>query len=164
MIRWRFRVVPIALATGLGFLASSCGGPKFCGVCQREECRNLAFTIRLQDGKAVETCCPRCGLHYVEQEHPRVASLSVRDFDTALALDARNAFYVEGSDVTPCSSMQESSPPRDERGCCMKQVYDRCLPSVLAFGSRERAESFAREHGGMVKTLAEIEARRSKAV
>ena len=44
MIRWRFRVVSIALATGLGFLASSCSGPKFCGVCQREECRNLAFT------------------------------------------------------------------------------------------------------------------------
>jgi hypothetical protein len=66
--------------------------------------------------------------------------------------------YVEGSDVTPCSSMHEGTPPVDERGCCMKAVYDRCLPSVLAFRSRERAESFAKEHGGTVKTLAEIDA------
>ena len=59
--------------------------------------------------------------------------------------------------MTPCASM-EAAAPRDERGCCMTQTYDRCLPSLLAFASRSRAEAFAREHGGEVKTFAELEA------
>jgi len=163
MVLRRHGLASFALAAGLGFWAASCSGERSCSVCAREECRNLSFTIRLQSGKSVQTCCPRCGLHYLEQAHPAVASLLVRDFDSARPLDARSAFYVEGSDVTPCSSMHASAPPRDERGCCLKAVYDRCLPSVLAFGSRERAEGFAREHGGTVKTLGEVETRRSGA-
>jgi len=81
--------------------------------------------------------------------------LAVRDFDTAGLLDAGSAAYVEGSDVSPCSS-GAMGQPRDERGCCLKPVYDRCLPSLIAFGSRDRAEAFARDHGGVVKTLPEL--------
>lgn len=151
-----------ALSLFLVALALASCGPrsKFCAVCQREECGNMAFTIGLKDGKTLETCCPRCGLHYLEENHPDVAGLAVREFDGNDSLDARSAFYVEGSEVTPCSSMHASTPPRDERGCCMKQVYDRCLPSVLAFRSRERAEEFAREHGGTVKVFSELDAKR----
>jgi hypothetical protein len=154
----RSRLARALLATCLLLAVASCNRGKFCEVCQRMECGNMAFTIRLQNGKSLDTCCPRCGLHYIEQEHPAVASLSVREFDGTGSLDARSAFYVEGSNVTPCSAMHASTAPRDERGCCMKQVYDRCLPSVLAFGSRERAASFAEEHGGTVKSFAELDA------
>lgn len=84
-----------------------------------------------------------------------MASLAVRDFDTADVLDAGSAAYVEGSDVSPCSSGTQDQP-RDERGCCLKPVYDRCLPSLIAFGSRDRAEAFARDHGGVVRTLSEL--------
>lgn len=129
-----------------------------CSVCQRVECANLTFTIRLEDGKKVENCCARCGLHYLAQERPAVASLRVRDFDSAKSLDARGAFYVEGSDVTPCSTMMDGPAPRDERGCCMKAVYDRCLPSLLAFETRSRADVFAREHGGEVRAFEQIRA------
>ena len=126
-----------------------------CGQCGRAECKNLAFDIHLKSGKVVQTCCPRCGLHYLADQRPEITSLGVKDFDTAKRLDATAAFYVEGSDVHPCSAMAGPAP-MDERGCCMKTVYDRCLPSVLAFASKGKAEAFADDHGGSVRTFAEL--------
>ena len=124
----------------------------------------MAFTIQTADGRTVQTCCPRCGLHYIASEKLPVASLTVRDFETSTGLPAEGAFYVEGSDVAPCAmASSDSSQPRDERGCCLKTVYDRCQPSVLAFATRRSAESFAREHGGDVKSLGEIRAGPEKA-
>lgn len=161
MIRSPQRVAAAVLAALLLFAAGCGRGHKMCAVCQRDECGNLAFTIHLKNGSEVETCCPKCGLRYLDQEHPTFASLSVRDFDTAGQLDARGAFYVEGSDVTPCTSMHPSSPPKDEQGCCVAPVYDRCLPSVLAFRSKDRAEAFGRMHGGIVKTFANLGGKRA---
>jgi hypothetical protein len=126
-----------------------------CGQCGRAECKSLAFDIRLTNGKVVQTCCPRCGLHYLSGSHPPVAALAVKDFDTAARIDANTAFYVDGSDVHPCTSMA-GPEPMDERGCCMKTEYDRCLPSLIAFGSKAKAETFAEEHGGTVKAFAEL--------
>jgi len=158
MVRSVARIAMMAAALGVLAPVLSCGAKPTCKVCQRAECGNLTFTILLRDGSKVQTCCARCGLHYVAMERPDVASMSVRDFDTANLLDAGAALYVDGSDVTPCSSMHApKGPPQDERGCCMKAVYDRCLPSLLAFASRERAEAFSRDHGGIVKTFDQIE-------
>jgi hypothetical protein len=142
----------------LATLASGCWrGSAVCPACERAECRNMAFTIHLANGKSVRTCCPRCGLHYINLHHPKVASLEVREFETADSLDATRAFYVEGSDVTPCTSASPSdSTPKDERGCCLNPVYDRCLPSLLAFARKQDAEAFARQHGGTVREFGEI--------
>jgi hypothetical protein len=118
----------------------------------------MAFAIRLADGSTVRTCCPRCGLHFLHAKNPTVARLEVRDFDTAKALEARAAIYVEGSDVHPCSVSLEGGP-RDERGCCLSPVYDRCLPSVVAFAEPSRAKAFAHEHGGTLTTFAALEER-----
>jgi hypothetical protein len=131
-----------------------------CAVCERAECTNMAFGIHMMDGKTVDACCPRCGLRYIAAQHPSVASLSVRGFDTGAPLDATRAFYVEGSRVTPCTSAGHSLP-KDERGCCMGAVYDRCLPSLLAFDSKPKADAFAREHGGFVRTLTDIRTAKS---
>jgi hypothetical protein len=152
--------ISIAIASLCLVTALSCRRAASCAVCGRDECGNVTFTLHLQGGRSVETCCPRCGLHAIEQRRLEVASLEVRDFDTARTIDARAAFYVEGSDVSPCSSMHGASPPRDERGCCLRTVYDRCLPSVLAFASSARAAEFARGHGGTVRSLGEIAVRR----
>jgi hypothetical protein len=131
---------------------AGCRDERGCVVCGRDECRNLAFTVHLADGGTVETCCPRCALRYIAEEQPAVARLEVRDFASAQLIDARTADYVEGSDVHPCAAPLEG-PPKDSRGCCLKAVYDRCLPSALAFADRARAEAFAREHGGFVTTF-----------
>lgn len=146
----------LAATIALAAVTAACSGRgDVCEQCGRVECRNLSFDVRYQDGKVTKTCCPRCALHLLAGPHPPVASLAVRDFDTASRLDATRAFYVEGSDVTPCFH-STGAPPQDERGCCMKTVYDRCLPSVLAFETRLKAESFARAHGGDVKTFADL--------
>jgi hypothetical protein len=150
-IRGSLLTVMLAAVTAACFTQA-----KFCEECGRAECRNLSFDVRHQDGTMVQTCCPRCALHYLARPHPPLTSLAVRDFDTAGRIDATRAFYVEGSDVAPCSA-SAGSPPRDERGCCTKTVYDRCLPSLLAFASRPKAETFAREHGGTIKTFADLQ-------
>lgn len=126
-----------------------------CSQCGRDECKNLSFTIALEDGGSVKTCCPRCALRYLQEKRPAVASLRVHDFGTAGDLDARKAVYVEGSDVHPCTH-QVAASPIDERGCCLKTVYDRCEPSLVAFASADEADAFAREHGGFVRTFAAL--------
>ncbi len=158
MRRSRFSILrSLFLAATMTAVAAACSGEaRFCEQCGRAECRNLSFDVRLQNGSLVQTCCPRCALHYLARPHPAVASLAVKDFDTAERIDATRAIYVEGSDVSPCAATA-GSPPRDERGCCLKTEYDRCLPSLLAFGSKAKAETFARAHGGALTTFAELQ-------
>jgi len=153
----------VAVATA-GFLlatTASCGRSKTasCSQCRRDECKNLSFTIGLENGGSVETCCPRCALRYLAEKRPAVATLAVRSFADARMLDARVAFYVEGSDAHPCAS-PDSVPAVDARGCCLEAVYDRCEPSLVAFETADKAEAFARDHGGFVHTFDELQSAR----
>ena len=150
--------VALAVAVFLVATTASCVRSKAesCSQCGRDECKNLALTVGLANGSSVKMCCPRCALRYLAEKRPAVTTLAVRGFADATTLDARKAFYVEGSDAHPCTS-HEGSPPVDERGCCLKAVYDRCEPSLLAFASVQQAESFAREHGGFVRTFDALE-------
>lgn len=151
----------LALVLGVLVALTACDrADEYCVQCGRDECRNVAVVVHLADGERVSTCCPRCALHYLEETKAEVARIEVRAFDTSRALDARTAVYVEGSDVHPCAATHDG-PPKDERGCCLKPVYDRCLPSVLAFGDARRADAFAREHGGFVTSFAALSAGRA---
>ncbi len=155
---WSLIVRAALLAVALIGLPVACSSQaRYCARCGRPDCRNLSFDITLRNGSLVRTCCPRCALHYLAHRHPEIASLAVKDFDTARRIDATGAIYVEGSDVTPCTATA-GPPPRDDRGCCAKMVYDRCLPSLIAFASKARADSFARDHGGELRTFAELQA------
>jgi hypothetical protein len=127
-----------------------------CHQCGREECRNLAFAVYETGGKVEKTCCPRCALRYMAEEKPEVSRLEVKAFDDATTLDATTALYVEGSDVHPCAHPAGTNPPTDERGCCLKTVYDRCEPSLVAFPDAVRAASFARDRGGAVRRWSEL--------
>ena len=149
----RFAVAVATVALVLA-TAASCGRWRAarCTQCGRDECKNLAFTVGLAGGGSVETCCPRWALRYLAEKRPEVTSLAVRGFADAKPLDAKKALYVEGSDVHPCTS-HGGSPAVDERGCCLKSVYDRCEPSLVAFASLEQAQAFARDHGGFVRTF-----------
>jgi hypothetical protein len=140
---------------------ASCGRLRTatCSQCGRDECKNLAVTIALANGGSVETCCPRCALRYIAEKRPAVTTIAVRGFADARTLDARKAFYVEGSDAHPCAT-RERAPAVDDRGCCLKAVYDRCEPSLVAFASVEQAASFARDHGGFVRAFDELKSAR----
>ena len=144
-----------ALAGALTVLACPSAQPS-CRQCGRDECKNLAFSV-VSPGHVERTCCPRCGLRYLREARPEVTRLEVRSFADGTTLDARRAYYVEDSDVHPCSHPAGATPPVDERGCCLKAVYDRCEPSLVAFATREAAEAFSGEHGGFVRTWSDIE-------
>ena len=118
-----------------------------CEACGRRECGNMTTTIERADGTMQRTCCPRCAAH-VLGSGPRATSITVRDFDTGRPIPVGQAVFVEGSDVHPCRGLADS-PPRDERGCCLRPAYDRCEPSVVAFTSTGAAGRFMERHGGL---------------
>ena len=136
-------------------LAACSRGAKVCAVCQRDECKAMAFRVMLDNGKTVETCCPRCGLHYVATLGRTPRALQATDFATGKWIDAKSAVFVSGSDVSGCSAMESR---RDAQGCCLMKAYDRCLPSLAAFADRSAAAEFQRRHGGELLAFSELSA------
>lgn len=138
-------------------LAAGCSkSPKMCAVCNREECKGMSFRVTLESGKVVETCCPRCGLHYLESTHQQARKMEATDFATGNWVDASNAVYVSDSDMHPCAEMQTM---RDPQGCCMLKTYDRCLPSLVAFAAKEQAAAFQKSHGGQIIAFQAVSAK-----
>jgi hypothetical protein len=118
-----------------------------CWVCKREIHAQVRATLTLSDGKKVPACCPRCALHYQQGPRHPVKAITVTDYATGKTLPFEAAFLVEGSDETPCvhhpNVMDDSHLP-------MQACYDRCMPSLIAFGTASRARAFMTEHGGTV--------------
>jgi hypothetical protein len=152
----------IALILGIALLLAGCSrGTKVCAVCHRDECKAMAFRIQLESGKMVETCCPRCGVHYVETMKPAASGYEATDFATGRWIDAAKATFVSGSDMKGCAM---PAAQRDAQGCCMYVAYDRCLPSLVAFADRPAAVEFQKSHGGDLMAFAELSAKKSAAV
>lgn len=148
-------------AAALAFVAlallSACNrGPKTCAVCQRDECTGMAFRVTLADGKMVETCCPRCGLHYIASAKQSAQKTEASDYVSGTWMDAKMATYVSGSDVSHCASKEIK---RDAQGCCYVKGFDRCLPSVIAFQTQDDAEKFQKEHGGKIVAFDKLAAK-----
>jgi hypothetical protein len=138
-------------------LVAGCGkSPRVCAVCGRDECKGMAFRVTLENGKIVETCCPRCGLHYLADNHLQARKLEATDFATGNWVDATKAVYVSDSDMHPCTEMGSL---RDPQGCCMMKTYDRCLPSLVAFVAKDAAAVFQKNHGGQLVGFQAISAK-----
>jgi hypothetical protein len=143
----------LALIVGLA-LATGCGqSHRVCAVCNRDECKGLAFRVGLENGKTIETCCPRCALHYLETNHQQARQMEATDFATGNWVNASRAIYVSESDVHPCATLETR---RDPQGCCMLKTYDRCLPSLVAFAAQDQAAAFQKVHGGKLVVFQEI--------
>jgi hypothetical protein len=113
----------------------------------------MTFRIEYADGESQQTCCPRCGAHALEEAGGReVRRLEAHDFATGRPIDARQAVYVDGSDMEHCSGDRGSPSPDSGRSL----HYDRCLPSLVAFASREDAAAFMQEHGGRLRGFDEL--------
>jgi hypothetical protein len=153
LVAWLRAARRSAPTTGLmlALLVTGCErAPKSCQVCQRDECKGLAFRVTLTTGKTVETCCPRCGLHYLESTKQQARALQATDYAGGQWIDATKAMYVSGSDVSACAGMETK---RNAHGCCAFKDYDRCLPSLIAFEDEQRAVEFQKQHGGEIVTL-----------
>ena len=120
--------------------------PDRCWVCEREIHSQVRAVVTLQDGKKVTACCPRCALHYREEPGNRTREIRLTDYATHRPLAFERAYLVEGSDETPC--VHQHPPMVDESRAPLQVCYDRCMPSLIGFGSAEAARAFMAQHGG----------------
>ena len=130
-------------------------GHSVCQVCQRP-LHSHSRTVAVVDGDTPETfCCPTCAVTAARQTGERLDLRELIDYISREPLDPRDAFLVRGSDVNPCleaHSLMHSDKQAAHIG------FDRCSPSILAFGDRSTAEDFVRTHGGSVIRVENLEA------
>lgn len=143
----------LALVAALGaFVYMSFESSPTCDVCYRPLHKETYYRIHLSDGKALDVCCPRCGLRFQEGRKD-VVRTEVTDFDTKRLFHSDQAFYVEGSPVHFCS---HAPLEEDRSGTQYEVAWDRCLPSLIAFESEATAKSFQARNGGVIKTYDEL--------
>ncbi|MBI4455552.1 MAG: hypothetical protein HY644_06595 [Acidobacteria bacterium] len=154
MIRRILAILPILAV--VGFLAYRwLEQPKTtCDICKRPLHAEIHFRIEQTDGKTKDVCCPRCGLRYLQGQPSLARRLSVTDFKTRVVIPAEQAFYVEGSDVHLCCP--DDMVGRDITGAHFDRVWDRCLPSLVAFQNRADAQAFEDTHGGRILIYSQL--------
>jgi len=126
-----------------------------CPFCHRYAHKESLVRFRAEGERVTEACCMSCALNYGRQTHKAVTIVSVTDQESGKSLDPNAATFVVGADVSPCTHLETTmqvGPEREE----YQVRWDRCLPSILAFGSRESAEAFRLEHGGRLRSLQEL--------
>ncbi len=115
-----------------------------CRVCRRQ-LHAGSQVVALQQGRKEAFCCPTCAVTFGRQAGQAVTVVEVTDFETGSRIAPADAYAVQGSDVNLC---RQHPVLTDSQRQPASMQFDRCSPSVLAFSSRQAAETFSREHGG----------------
>lgn len=152
------RLIPIIVLVLLGVAAGFAGPAVWrrmkpadvCPVCLRHEHRDSVVTFRAEGEEPTEACCLSCALSYGRQTGKPVTIVAVTDHVTGKPIDPSRAYFVIGSDVSPCTHAMPAEEPQPA------VRWDRCLPSILAFSSREAAETFSEQYGGRRRRLEEL--------
>ncbi len=121
--------------------------PGDCQICDRMIAKETAYQLETSHG-TLKACCPACAMHFLIHNSDQVRQGWATDFDTGRLISAANAYFNEGGDIQYCTAHM----PQVERAPegVHARVYDRCLPTLVAFSTREAAESYRRQHGGLV--------------
>ena len=146
-------VAAILLAVGVGFLAHRWEGPKVpavCQICGREISKQTAFRIETAHG-TLYACCPRCAMHHIINHPGEARKELATDFKSGRLIPAKSAYYDEGGDVQYCTHQRPAIQRVPGQGVEMR-VYDRCLPVLVAFASKDEAEAYRQQHGGQLVT------------
>lgn len=140
----------IAVITALGawaYFSISRPAPDLCRVCERGMHKGVTYRLELEKG-IEDACCPRCGMHY-QLEHPGKAKRALAtDLNSGQFIAAEAATYVEGGDVAYCT-MHSTPVERHPQGVAVRE-FDRCLPTLVAFRTRQEADIYRQSHGGDV--------------
>ncbi len=124
-----------------------------CAICYMPIPRETRALIRVEGGSPKAVCDARCPLTFQEETGRKVELLQVTDYLTGEQLKAEKAFYVTGSNVAPDAHTEAlRTTPADTAYL----HWHRCLPSIIAFRTREEALRFQRAHGGRVMALPEL--------
>ena len=128
--------------------------PGKCALCGRDVHKATETLITFDERKEEKACCIKCAFKYEGEISKKASSIKVADFDSGEIVEAEKAYYVSGSNVTPCCSKKIIY---DERKNPFVLCYDRCLPSLLAFKVKDKALKFIGEHGGKILAFKELE-------
>jgi hypothetical protein len=153
--RWLAAFAAVLVAAGLGyagFRVYRASQPEQCYACVRA-IHAHSRTIAMVNGRARKFCCPACALSEHQQEGKPVRVTELTSYLTGDKLAPAKAFIVKGSDVNMCAHPRELV---DEEKRPADLHYDRCSPSMLAFGQRSEAIEFTRQHGGQVLPFTQI--------
>lgn len=127
--------------------------PGHCPICLRHEHKESLVKFQAAGEGITEVCCLSCALTYGRQTGKAITILHVTDHDNRQPLAPDMATFVVGSEVSPCTHAMAHVGPEAET---YRVRWDRCLPSILAFASQKSAEGFRGEHGGRLRSLAEL--------
>jgi hypothetical protein len=119
-----------------------------CPLCERDVHQGMQVSIK-HNSIPMQTCCMACALTYQAQTK-NVEIIAATDFLTNTKVDPGTAFYVIGSDISPC--MQDSKVQKfvREPHSALHACYDRCEPGILGFRNKKDAQEFLRNHGGSI--------------
>jgi len=147
-------VLVAAMVIAVGFLihrVTSSTQPADCQICGRMISKQTEFRIETTHG-TIYACCPRCAMHHIIN-HPGDARAEwATDFTSGKLIPAGSAYYDEGGDVQYCTRHDPAMERAPDQGVKVR-VYDRCLPVLVAFASKEDAEAYEHQHGGRVVTF-----------
>ncbi|HXH49685.1 MAG TPA: nitrous oxide reductase accessory protein NosL [Terriglobia bacterium] len=151
--RLSITLLMIALAIGAAWLIHRLETPKqpaVCEICGRGIMKQVEFQIETSHG-TIYACCPGCALHHIINNPEEARKELATDFDSGRLIPARSAYYDMGGDVQYCTR-HDPALHRMPSGVEMR-VYDRCLPTLVAFASKDDAEAYRQQHGGRVVTF-----------
>ncbi|MGE5327257.1 MAG: hypothetical protein ACM3NO_09485 [Deltaproteobacteria bacterium] len=148
-------ILAIGATIAVGLLAYRLEAPRrpgTCQVCGRMIPEQTAFRIDTASG-SVHACCPACAMHFMMHHPDSKEKAWATDFNSGRMIPASSAYYDQGGDVQYCTRHASSV----ERGTevVSQRVYDRCLPTLVAFSSRAEADAYRQQHGGRVVTYDE---------
>lgn len=145
-------ILIIAVASSVFLLEKRKASASVCPACDREMHEGWTFTLTYKNGKKVNLCCAKCGLLEAAQHKSELISATATEFKTHKPIAPEKAVYVWDSSVDHCL-MPEKRDWTDRRP--MQLVWDRCIPSLIPFETREEAAQFQHENGGTVVDYAE---------
>jgi len=102
----------------------------------------------------VKACCLRCAINYARETGKKLRVLSVTDYVSRKPTSPGTAVYLSGSGITPCAGPRVDAPATRRESSM--QVWDRCMPSLIAFADREDARLAQEEEGGILQTFEEL--------
>jgi hypothetical protein len=144
----------VTLLTGCERARSWLSGGDYCVLSERRIHPGMAVRVEVDDGPSGQACCLRCAITYSRQTGKTVWVDWVTDHASGRETPPDRAVYVVGSDVAPCAAKREVATA--SRRELLTEMWDRCRTSTIAFADPADARAFHAEHGGVIRTFAEV--------
>ena len=153
--KWIVSILSAALLLVGFFALQSCNRTAAqCPLCERVIHQHMQVSIT-HNSIPMKTCCMSCALTYKAQVK-NVEIKASTDFLTNESIDPQKAFYVVGSDISPCTQDQKVQKFIREPHAVLHACYDRCEPGILAFKNNRDAAAFVKTHGGQVQSFHQL--------